>query len=77
MAIIAGVIVWPLDAHLAALTAAYSMLKCASVYAALCWSGSVLTQGQISAGQKNPAVDFQLWVQYVAGRSVRIGGALR
>ena len=49
---------------MAVLTAAYAMLKCASVYAALCWSGSALRQQQIIAEQRYPTIDFQFWVRY-------------
>ena len=59
-----GIVVWPLDTHLAALTVAYSKIKCASLFAALCWHGSILTEGQISAEPKYAAIDWQCWVRY-------------
>ena len=59
-----GIVVWPLDTHLAALTVAYSIIKCASLFAALCWHGSILTEGQISAEPKYAAIDWQCWVRY-------------
>ena len=59
-----GNVVWPLDTHLAALTVAYSIIKCASLFAALCWHGSILTEGQISAEPKYAAIDWQCWVRY-------------
>ena len=59
-----GIVVWPLDTHLAALTVAYSIIKCASLFAALCWHGSILTEGQISAEPKYATIDWQCWVRY-------------
>ena len=59
-----GIVVWPLDTHLAALTVAYSIIKCASLFAALCWHGSILTEGQISAEPKYAAIDWQCWLRY-------------
>ena len=54
----------PLETHLAALTVAYAMVKCAALFAAMCWSGSMLTPAQISAEAKYPSIDYQCWVKY-------------
>ena len=59
-----GIVVWPLDTHLAALTVAYSIINCASLFAALCWHGSIFTEGQISAEPQYAAIDWQCWVRY-------------